>query len=95
MKSRQFLTCRPNLLICVNLHPRFVRKIILRPGAECCLSSVISPTHAGFGRTNIEGIARDLGKYRIDYVRTGQIEVRSGAAPLRSQFSEATRETVK
>ena len=32
MKSRQFLTCRPNLLICVNLHPRFVRKIILRPG---------------------------------------------------------------
>ena len=23
MKSRQFLTCRPNLLICVNLHPRF------------------------------------------------------------------------
>jgi hypothetical protein len=54
MKSRQFLTCRPNLLICVNLHPRFMRKIILPPGCGVLPYRVLFRQHmlGSAGRTS-------------------------------------------
>jgi two-component sensor histidine kinase len=55
---------------------------------------VVSRTRAGLGQTDIEEMARDLGKFRIDYTWCRlkfELEV-----PLdKVRFSQATKETIK